>query len=253
MKKLGIIIQARMSSSRLPNKVLANIEGKPMIWHLINRLKHSKFSPLNIIATSNQDEDKVLLEVSENLNIEFYSGSLDDVLDRFYQASLKFNIDPIIRITADCPVIDPEVVDKVIQAFIDGNYDYVSNGHPPTYPDGLDTEIFSFKTLEKVWKEAKLSSEREHVTSYILKNSNLFKIYNVVNDVDLSHLRWTVDEKDDLEFIREIYKYLYKKEEIFLKREILDLLKEKPELIEINRFKRNKGYDKSVKLDKIVK
>lgn len=254
MKNIAIIVQARMGSTRLPGKVLKEIEEKPMLWHHMNRLKHSKYSPEIIIATSTLEKDKPILRLAKELNVNSFAGSHDDVLDRYYQAALKYKVDIIARITSDCPVIDPEVFDKVLEKFLEGNYDYVSNVRPPTFPDGLDVEIFSFETLKKIWTKAKLASEREGVTGYLGKNIESFNIYNVENEQNLSYMRWTVDEKEDLEFIREVYKNLYAKKEIFLMDDILKLLKNKPELMEINRkYNRNEGYIKSLKSDKIVK
>ncbi len=254
MKKLAIIIQARMGSTRLPNKVLAEIEGKPMLWHTINRLKFSKTSPDIIIATTDAEKDKKIVELAKNLNLQYFAGSIHDVLDRYYQTALHFNIEIIARITSDCPLIDPYVFDKVVKEFLNGNYDYICNTNPPTFPDGLDVEIFTFEALEKAWKEARLTSEREHVTAYIYKNPNLFQLGNVSNDIDYSYLRWTVDEKEDLKFVREIYKHLYQQKKIFLMDDILKLLKEKPRLMEINsKFSRNEGYIKSLQKDRIVK
>jgi len=254
MMDISIIIQARLGSTRLPNKVVIDIEGKPMLWHHVNRLKHSKFSPEIIIATSKADEDKKILKFAEEYNFNSYAGNINDVLDRFYQTALKYKVNNVVRITADCPLIDPEVLDKILQVYLKGEYDYVSNIHPPTYPDGLDVEVFNFESLKRAWNEAQLASEREHVTPYIWKNPNLFRLKNVENDEDFSYLRWTVDEKEDLQLIREIYKNLYHKKGIFLMKDILELLKERPELKEINsKYIRNEGYLNSLREDKIVK
>lgn len=257
-KKISAIIQARTGSTRLPNKVLAKIEEHPMIWHLVQRLKNSKYKPEIIIATTTSEKDKLILNIAKELNVKSFAGSEDDVLDRYYQTAKKFNTDIIIRITADCPLIDPEVFDKVLEFYLENDYDYVSNTHPPTYPDGLDVEICSFKVLERVWKDAKLTSEREHVTYHIWNNEQKFKLGNVYyskdESEDLSGLRWTVDEKEDLEFVIEVFKNLYSKKKIFLLNDILELLKEKPELMKINnQYERNEGLLKSLKEDKIIK
>ena len=254
MVKITTIIQARIGSSRLPKKVLSDIEGRSMLWHLVNRLKNSKFSPEIIIATTISDLDKEILRLAKDLGVKGNAGSIDDVLDRFYQTALKYKLDIIVRITADCPLMDPLVFDKVIQFFLDGDYDYATNTLPPTFPDGLDVEVFTFETLKKAWKEAKLASEREHVTPYIRKNPQIFKLGNIISELDLSEMRWTVDEKEDLQFIMEIYNNLYNKKEVFLMDDILNLLKEKPELLKINdQYERNEGYLKSLKEDRIVK
>ena len=254
MFRISVIIQARMGSTRLPNKVMADIEGKPMLWHLVNRLKKSKFTPEIVICTTNSTSDTRILGLAKDLGVKSYAGSVDDVLDRCYQGALKYNLETIVRITGDCPLIDPEVFDEVVQYFLKGKYDYVSNTLPPKYPDGLDVEVFSFQTLKKAWNEAKLASEREHCTSYVRNNPKKFKIGNVLYEENLKDLRWTIDEKEDLEFVREIYKRLYSKKRVFLMKDILELLKEEPELMKINnQFIRNEGYIKSLKYDKIVK
>lgn len=190
MMDISIIIQGRLGSTRLPNKVVIDIEGKPMLWHHVNRLKHSRFSPEIIIATSKADEDKKILKFAEEYNFKSYAGNINDVLDRFYQTALKYKANNVVRITADCPLIDPEVLDKILQVYLEGEYDYVSNTHPPTYPDGLDVEVFNFESLKRAWNEAQLASEREHVTPYIWKNSmkNVTCVWIILNPALLSKL-----------------------------------------------------------------
>jgi len=221
MKKIATIIQARMGSMRLPNKVLSEIEGKSMLWHLVNRLKHAKKSSETIIATTISEDDKKILDFAEENNLKSYAGSVNDVLDRYYQTALKYNIDVVVRITADCPLIDPQVFDEVIEVFLENDCDYASNTHPPTYPDGLDLEIFSFEALERAWKVAKLASEREHVTPYIWKNQDLFKQINIHNDEDLSYMRWTVDEKRDLQHYIPVHYHSFYQQKFGLKKGIL--------------------------------
>jgi len=177
-KKITVLIQARTGSSRLPEKVLAEIEGRQLVWHVINRVKKIKSVQQVVLITTTKKNDKILLDLAQKNNIMGFSGDEFDVLDRHYQCAKKMNADPIIRITSDCPLIDPYLVEEILQFFLENNYDYVSNVIPPTYPDGLDTEIFTFKTLEKAANEAKLLSEREHVTPYISKNPSKFKLYN---------------------------------------------------------------------------
>jgi len=249
---LGAIIQARVSSTRLPQKVIKKIEGKTVLEHLILRAKKVKNCDKVILATTDKKDDDVLGKIAKELNVLAFRGSENDVLDRYYQAAKLFKIDPIVRITADCPLLDPKIVEKVIDFYFSGNYDYISNTHPPTFPDGMDVEIFNFKSLEKSWKKAKLRSEREHVTAYIFKNPKLFKIGNITYEKDFSHLRLTLDEKEDLILIRKIYKELYPKNPFFGLEWVLELFKRKPELIEINQhIKRDEGYLKSLKEDKI--
>ena len=230
------IVQARMGSERLPGKVLMDIVGKPMLWHVINRIKHSKYINKIIIATTTNKDDDQIEDFCKTYNIDFYRGSEDDVLDRYYQTAELRNADIIVRITSDCPLIDSEVIDKVICSYLKNknNFNGSSNTIKRTYPSGLDTEVISFGTLERVWNDAKKDYQREHVTIYIYEHARQFKLYSVENDKDLSHYRWTVDEKKDLKFVREIYKLLYRGENIFLMKDILSLLKIKPHLREIN-------------------
>ena len=244
------IVQARMCSTRLPKKVLKDILGYPMLWHLVNRLKKSVLIKKIVVATTTKEVDRPILEVAKKSGVESFAGSEDDVLDRYYQAAKVFNADPIVRITADCPLIDPVLVDDALRYYIknQGRTDYVTNAGPATYPDGLDTEVFSFDALEKAWKEAKTQSEREYVTPYIWKNKQIFRLASIINEEDLSYMRWTVDEEKDFLFVTEIYKRLYKGEnEIFYMKDIVNFLKTHPELMSINQgIRRNEGYVRSL-------
>lgn len=251
---IAVIVQARMGSTRLPEKVMKNIMGKPMLWHVMNRLRHSKKLQDAIIATTDSKEDEVILEFARKNKIKSYAGSEDDVLDRYYQAAKKYSVKVIVRITADCPLIDPEVVDNLIKQFENGSYDYISNNIEPTYPNGIDVEVFSFEALRKSWKEARMASEREHVTPYIKKNPDIFLILNVRSKKDYSYMRWSVDKERDLEFVREVYKRLYNKKKTFAMNDVIRLLKKNPELMNINKgTARNEGYKKSLKEDRIVR
>ncbi len=243
--KPTIILQARMGSSRLPNKVLKNIIGKPMIWYVIHRLKKVKYAKQIILATTNLRKDHILVDIAGKNNLLSFRGSSTDVLDRYYKCAKQFAADPIIRITGDCPLIDPKIIDNMIQFFKRNSYDYISNTIIPTYPDGLDVEVFSFNTLKLTALNAKLKSEREHVTPYIL-NSGLFTTYNYENDIDLSQYRWTVDEVVDLEFIHAIYKE-FSPQIDFTTKNVISLLQRKPELLSINSgIMRNEGYKHSL-------
>jgi len=223
---LVAVVQARMGSTRLPGKVMMEICGKPILWHVVNRLKHSKRIEKIIIATTNNVIDDKIVEFAVENNIDCYCGSEEDVLDRYYQVSVKFNFEHIVRITADCPTIDPKVVDKVIGKYIDnlGEVDYVSNIHPPTYPDGLDVEVFSFTALEIAWRDAQGEYQREHVTSFFRDNPGIFKLINVENSEDLSDVKLSVDTLDDFNFVKSIFENLYPKKEIFLIDDIIELL-----------------------------
>ena len=248
-KKATVIIQARTQSTRLPNKVLALINDKPLIWYIIERLKSCERVEQIILATSNREEDKKLIEIANDCKVLSFVGDENDVLSRFYQATLKFNADPIVRVTGDCPLVDPDLLDKMLGFYLENNYDFVSNTIIPTYPDGLDIEIFSFKSLRKTFNEAKLKSEKEHVTPYIWKNPGIFQLYNYRNKEELSNYRWTVDEQLDLELIRQIYSN-FKPKIIFSFQDVIEMGKLNPQIFKINeKINRNEGYLKSIKED----
>jgi glutamate-1-semialdehyde-2,1-aminomutase len=242
------IIQARMDSTRLPGKVLADILGRPMLWHVVNRVRTAGCIDDVAVATSTESADDAISDFCAQNGIECFRGSETDVLDRFYRAAKRFRADVVVRITADCPLIDPQVVNRVVRMYLEGEYDYVANNLRYTYPDGLDTEIFSFGVLEATWREARLPAELEHVTPYI-RASGRFQVHNVENEVDLSarKLRWTVDELRDLEFIRVIYRRLGRGSQSFGMSDVLRLLDEEPSLMAINEgIIRNEGYYKSL-------
>lgn len=248
------IIQARMGSTRLPGKVMRDIAGKPLLARVIERVSAIPGVACVVIATTTAERDRLLLDVARDYGVEAYAGSENDVLDRYYQAARTFSATTIVRITADCPLLDPEVSHEVLRHYERSRADYVSNTNPPTYPDGLDTEVFSFNALERAWNEARMTSEREHVTPYIWKRPDRFSVANVRNLRDLSALRWTVDEPEDLEFVRLVYAYLGRNGRIFGMDEVLGLLGEHPEIQVINSgFVRNEGYAKSVREDRITK
>lgn len=248
--KIVAIIQARMGSTRLSGKMLMDLVGQPVIQRVFERIKSSHFINEIWLATTINPEDNVLADWAQKNKIKFFRGSSDDVLDRFYQAALPVQANVIVRITGDCPLHDFQVIDKVIAEYAEGEYDYVSNSHPPTYPDGLDVEVFSFQTLKKAWSEAKLKSEREHVTPYIWKHQEIFKIKNVVNVDDLSINRWTLDVKEDLEFLRIVFKELEVRKQYGHLSEVVTILQEHPKWLKMNsQYKRNEGYLKSLKED----
>lgn len=249
MEKKTIMIQARTDSSRLPNKVLKIIEDKPLLWHVINRAKQVKNVDQVILITTKREIDEKLINIANESQILSFRGDVLDVLNRHYQCALKYNADPIIRITSDCPLIDPVLVDEILEFFLANDYDYVSNTISPTYPDGLDTEIFSFMALKQAADQATLKSEREHMTAYIKNNPKRFKLYNYKNEQDYSKFRWTVDEKRDLDFVRRIYLEMSPKK-IFSMKDILEIVSKNPEIQKINSgIMRNEGYMKSLKED----
>jgi len=247
------IIQARTSSTRLPGKVLKTILGVPILLMQIERVKNSKLIDNIIVATSVDESDLQIENLCIDAGLSCFRGSLDDVLDRFYSAAKLNKPTNVVRLTADCPLMDPEIIDKVIKYHLDGFYDYTSNALEPTFPDGLDVEVMKYGALEIAWREAKLTSEREHVTPYIYKNKEKFKIGVFKNNVDLSHLRWTVDYEEDFEFVNEIYKNLYKAGNKFSMADVLELLKANPGIDKINsKYWRNDGYEKSLKNDSVI-
>jgi glutamate-1-semialdehyde 2,1-aminomutase/spore coat polysaccharide biosynthesis protein SpsF len=242
------IIQARMGSTRLPGKVLASIGGYPMLWHVLNRLSYVPAVEQTVVATSTETSDDLIFQFCQENGFECFRGSEQDVLDRYYHAAKHYSADVVVRITADCPLIDPQVIDKVVKTYLEGDYDYVTNTLRYTYPDGVDVEVFSFLALQTAWQEAKLPLEREHVTPY-LRHSESFRIHNVENEFDLSnrYLRWTVDEPCDLEFIRALYSKNGSGGLALSMDAILRLLDQDPELTKINNsIICNHGYYKSI-------
>jgi len=231
---IGCIIQARMGSTRLPGKILEKVHNDiPSFQYTINQLRFSKNIDKIVIATTELSEDDVIETFVKNQNLDCFRGNTENVLDRYYQCAKKFEFDSIVRITSDCPLIDPFITDQVIQAFIDEAYDYVSNVFPRTFPTGLETEVIRASALELAWKNAKLPSEKEHVTPYFKNNKEKFRIKNVKNNVDLSHLRWALDYEEDLKLIREIIKKI-SKNPIHMK-DILELFDKEPNLPQINK------------------
>ena len=243
--KATIMIQTRTGSSRLPNKVLAKIGDKPMIWHVINRAKKVKSVAQIALITTTSKNDMILLKIAEQNSIVGFSGKKSDVLDRHYQCAKMIRADPIIRITSDCPLVDPVLVEKILQFYRKNNYDFVSNAITPTYPDGLDVEVFSFKALQKAARHAKKKYDKEHVTTFFINNPDKFKIYNYQNNKNLSYMRWTVDRRNDLKFVRSIYHELEPDIE-FSMNKVIRVLKKNPRLLEINKgIMRNEGHLKS--------
>ena len=233
--KIGAIIQARMSSVRLPGKIFKLIDGKPLIEHIMLKVKKSKIINTAIIATTTEEEDKILVTWCKNKNYKYFLGKKNDVLSRFYFCAKEFDLDTIVRITSDNPLIDMDVVNKVIQLFIEG-YDYVANNIDKTFPHGLDVEVFSFQALEKSFNEAHDLSHKEHVTQYIRHNSNLFKIKNYRANENYSDIRVTLDTQEDYDLIKEVIKL--SSVNISLE-ELVRLFEEYPHLKELNRLSSN--------------
>ncbi|MBS1527539.1 MAG: glycosyltransferase family protein [Bacteroidetes bacterium] len=238
-KKIVIVIQARMSSSRLPGKVLMPILGKTLLYRIVERLKLIRHRAQLVVATSLEPSDDVIEQEAENIGVPCFRGSLDNLLDRHYQAALAHNADIVLKIPSDCPLIDPRIVDDVLDFYFqhEGEYDYVSNLHPATYPDGNDVEIMTIACLEKTHKEAARKLELEHTTPYIWENTGKFRIGNFVwpagLDYSMSH-RFTIDYEADYRFIKRVFEELYPQNVDFSCQDILNLLQNKPDIYQIN-------------------
>lgn len=222
------IIQARTGSKRLPNKVLTELSGKPMLYHVVRRVEKSVVDKV-VVATTGNKNDNIVVDLCNQYGFCCFRGDEDDVLDRVYKASIEHNADAIVRITGDCPFIEPDVINSVIMEFEDKypHVDYVSNLLPRTYPRGLDVELVRFSTLEEEWINTTIW--REHVTLNIRKNNNKYKIFNISNDKDYSYMRWCIDDANDLEFAQKVYSYFNGK--LFHMSDILKLLNKHPEWI----------------------
>ena len=237
--KVVIFIQARMSSTRLPGKVMKKVLGKELLLHMVNRVKRAKTVDEVVVITSTNSKDKAITDICFKNNIKYFRGSENDLLDRHYQAAKMYQADFVVKIPSDQPLIDPQIIDEVINLWKENQdrYDYVSNYHPPTFPDGLDAEGCPMSILEIAWKEAKKSFEKEHTTPFIWDNPKRFKIGNVINphgNMFLTH-RWTLDYQEDFLFIKRVLEELKEKPE-FLMEDVLALLKEKPEIAKINQM-----------------
>lgn len=232
---VNAIIQARCGSTRFPNKIFAEIDGKPLIWHVVNRLTYAKTIDKIVIATTTNSKDNQIEDWCKKNNVACYRGSENDVLNRYYSASVAFPSDVVVRITADDPFKEPLVIDTVVNKLVNEGYDHVTNNFPPSFPEGLDCEAFTFETLKISEESTHDKFEREHVTQYVYHNPDKFKIGNVTFGQNLSFLRWTIDKEQDYEMVKAIYSYRNScNNGILLMDEILEILKEHPELVQIN-------------------
>ena len=240
--KTVAIVQARVGSTRLPNKVLREVGGMPIIGLLLERLSRARTLQQIVVAIPDAAGNAPLASYVRGLGYTVYEGSEADVLDRFYQAAKLVSADNVVRITGDCPLVDPALVDQVINAFVDGSADYVTNTQPPTYPDGLDIEVFSFAALERAWREATTKPQREHVTPY-LRESTGFTRANITNTRDFSDQRWTVDEPQDLEVVRRVVEFFAPRRD-FGWMEVIALRDQQPDLFMTNKdIQRNQGME----------
>jgi spore coat polysaccharide biosynthesis protein SpsF len=237
--KIVTVIQARTGSTRLPNKILLPLSDKPLLYRIYERVNASKLKGTIVITTTDESSDDVVENFCIENSLNCFRGHPTDLLDRHYWATKFFNADTVVKIPSDCPLIDPHVIDKVLKFYLDNSdqYDFVSNLHPPSYPDGNDVEIMSFETLENAWLNAKRELEREHTTPFIWENPDMFRIGNVVWETGLDYSmthRFTIDYKADYEFIKRVYDELYHKNMRFGLNDILSLLEKKPEIKKIN-------------------
>ncbi len=232
---VNAIIQARCGSTRFPNKVFALIDGKPLLWHVVNRLKYAtKIDDIIVATTVSEKDDKIEQWCKEN-HVHCFRGSEENVLNRYYSASEAFPSDYVVRITADDPFKEPKVIDAVITKLIEEGYDHVTNNLPPSFPEGLDCEAFKKSALDRSERDAETAFEREHVTQYIYHHPEIFKIGNVSNPENLSYLRWTVDKDVDFEMVKAVYAHRNPANKgILLMDEILEILKANPEIETIN-------------------
>tara|TARA_Y100000768_G_scaffold351645_1_gene302696 strand:+ start:455 stop:1180 length:726 start_codon:yes stop_codon:yes gene_type:complete len=230
--RIGIILQARCNSKRFPNKVLKIINKKSILELVIQRLKKIPNISLIVATTKSQDDNKIC-KICIKKKVNFYRGKTNDVLSRYYEVASKFKLQTIIRCNADCPFIDKNIIEKMLSIFKKKKYDYFSNILEPSFPSGLHVEIFNFKSIKIAHKNASSISDREHVTPYIYKNKKKFLISSYKNNKDLSFHRWTIDYPEDLRFVKKVFKQ-FRYANDFKMRDIINLLKKKPELMKIN-------------------
>ena len=240
------IIQARMGSSRLPGKVLLDIGGKPMLYRVVLRARRAQTLGRVLVATTREASDDPVAAYCQSQGFPFFRGDPHDVLDRYYQAASRFNAQTVVRLTADCPLIDPQEIDRTVRAFQEtGGVDFAANRLPPpwqrTTPIGMDTEVVSFSALKKAWREADQKHQREHVMPYFYEEAGRFNILVADHDPDLGHLRLTVDTPEDLSLARKIYAFFDNQDQFSLQ-EVVDLLAQHPEWQAINAGVTHKGY-----------
>ena len=234
--EVAAIVQARMRSTRLPGKVMALISNKPMLQHIVERLQASCEVGTIIIATTTLEEDDVLDRFARQTGFPCYRGEEQDVLARYYGAAVKFNVEVIVRICSDDPLIDPRIIDRVVQRHLGSSADYTSTGVSRMFPLGLDVEVFDYQALARAYREARQEYEREHVTPYIYMHPEIFELQSVeaAGKLRRPDLRLTVDTEEDLKLIREIFSYLHRDGEVFDSEHVIDLLDENPNLVAIN-------------------
>ncbi len=249
--RIVAIIQARRSSTRLPDKVLLDIGGKPMLSRVVERARRARLLDEVVIATSLDPPDNAIEALCQERGYPCYRGSLNDVLDRYYQAARLYHAQVIVRLTGDCPLVDPGLIDELVGKFLGGRvelplpYDFAANRLPPpwhrTYPIGLDVEVCTFQALEKAWEDGDQPRHREHVMPYLYEQAGRFRVLVIDHDPDYGSLRWTVDTPADLELVRQIYARLGGKDD-FTWLEVLSLFQREPQLAEVNARLQQKDY-----------
>jgi spore coat polysaccharide biosynthesis protein SpsF len=239
------IVQARVSSTRLPGKIMTIFSGNTLLGHIIERISYSRYISRIIVATTKNPADDNLVEWLKVKGIEYFRGNESDVLNRYFEAAKLANATHIARITSDDPFKDPQIIDDVAKLYFDESLDFAYNNKPPSFAEGLDTEVFSFKALSKAESDASDPFEREHVTQHFYRNPGKFKQKNRKSALDFSHLRWTIDTEQDLLMTKSVYEHLYKPGQIFLAKDILNLIEKNPQIPLINQnVKRSDMYKK---------
>lgn len=231
----AIIVQARMTSTRLPGKVLKPIGGRPMLSYQLERLRRVRFANRIIVATTTNSTDDPIVALCEDDAVDCIRGPELDVLARYFEATSRFGATTVVRLTSDCPLIDPDLVDNAIHAFSSGGFDYLSNMLEPTWPYGMAVEVFSAATLAEAYSEAREDAEREHVTPFIYWRPSRYRLKSLTMSPNLSHHRWTVDTPEDFELVRRILEALYPRQPRFEMSDVLALLAAHPDWEEINR------------------
>lgn len=259
---IAAIIQARMTSTRLPGKIMLQACNKTFLTHMLERVNRSKMLDKIMIATTKNQTDDIIEEFCKSNNIECYRGSEDDLIDRYKMAADKISADVVVRLTSDTPLLDPAIIDKMIVTYQNNNYDLVCNNFPlpRTYPDGMNVEVFSYKVLNEIHKEAKKPSDREHVTFFVWMHPEKYRSYRVDYEKDLSNYRFNLDYYDDYLFLKSVFEGIYPNNDLFTMEDVIDWLDEHPDVLKLNETikphmgilnsfdkDKNKGFDDSSK------
>ena len=238
---IGCIIQARMGSSRLPKKSMKKIRNQPILYYVLEQIKKSQHIDKIVVATTFKKEDNEIINFLKKKKIPYFRGKSDDVLDRYYKCAKKYSFSIIVRITADNPLIDFSIVDRVIQKFLSNECDIVTNTVPRTFPYGTEVEVFSFNALKQAWHHATNSTDREHVTAYLYSNSKKFKILSLKNKKNYSKFRYTLDEIQDYDLIKNIILNIKKRP--ILMNDVIDYLRKNPDILELNKNVKHRNLD----------